>query len=874
MLPDSTRNVSRPNPYVGPRSFRADERLYGRDVELLELLDLLIAERIVLLYSPSGAGKTSLIQAALAPALEDEGFVVHPPLRVSQTPPRATEAVAANRYVLSLLLSLEDERQDAPPRPIAELAQMTLAEYLDERSASQGDVNEVLIFDQFEEILTLDPVDKAAKAAFFQQVGDALRFRRPGQRGRDGAAPGAQRWALFSMREEFIAGLDPYVRPIPTRLSNTFRLELLGINGALEAVRRPAADAKPKVDFTLAAARKLIDDLRMVRTQDVDGTVREEPGPFVEPVQLQVVCRRLWEHLEPGDTEIDEDDIENVGDVDTALRGYYRSSVESVANQTNARERAIRDWAERRLITQQGVRGQVQQGPERSDGLENAVIWQLVNTHLVRAEERRQITWFELAHDRLIAPVLADNAQWRDDNLSLLQRQAELWHNAGRPDGLLLQGQALVEAEHWAAAHADEMEAHEREFLQAAQQERQRRRLQRLMLIAISIFAVIAVISAFITYRAQQREQFAKETALTKEAEAVIARNTAEAARAQEEIARVAAETARAVAVAAEATAVAAEEIAVAERNQALANESRLLAKEAQGQLDVDPVASLQLALAGLPSAAQSRPYAPSAELALVQGVRSSLERRYLPLSTKPLHAEQVALQPGAAAAAVGGDALRLVKLDLTEVVTLATTETQIARVAWNADGSQLFSLEPALAGELANRVIRVWRDHQEVAQHTFELPIACAEWEPNSRRIAICSGASVWLWSVDVGALAQVGGYEFPIRPVGAIWSPGGRWLAAWGETNTLIIWDSQQYELTYVLNQAGDTRTTGVTWVQGGIDERSMLAVIQVDGTVRLIPTDTTELPQVFEPGSTAGSSPPAPLLASSKRWMTRIL
>jgi hypothetical protein len=32
------------NPYVGPRSFRTGETLYGRDRELNELLDLLIAE--------------------------------------------------------------------------------------------------------------------------------------------------------------------------------------------------------------------------------------------------------------------------------------------------------------------------------------------------------------------------------------------------------------------------------------------------------------------------------------------------------------------------------------------------------------------------------------------------------------------------------------------------------------------------------------------------------------------------------------------------------------------------------------------------------------------------------------------------------------
>ena len=47
---------ARPNPYVGPRAFQRGETLYGRDLEVVQLLDLLIAERIVVLHSPSGAG--------------------------------------------------------------------------------------------------------------------------------------------------------------------------------------------------------------------------------------------------------------------------------------------------------------------------------------------------------------------------------------------------------------------------------------------------------------------------------------------------------------------------------------------------------------------------------------------------------------------------------------------------------------------------------------------------------------------------------------------------------------------------------------------------------------------------------------------------
>src|SRR4029079_6821035 len=80
----------RPNPYIGPRSFQTGEVLYGRDRETQDLLGLLIAERIVLLHSPSGAGKTSLVQAALIPRLIEREFTVLPVMRVSQEPPILT----------------------------------------------------------------------------------------------------------------------------------------------------------------------------------------------------------------------------------------------------------------------------------------------------------------------------------------------------------------------------------------------------------------------------------------------------------------------------------------------------------------------------------------------------------------------------------------------------------------------------------------------------------------------------------------------------------------------------------------------------------------------------------------------------------------
>jgi hypothetical protein len=388
---------------------------------------------------------------------------------------------------LNVLLSLEEALPAEQQMSLAQLARMTLADYLNQRETGPDTSRAtVLIFDQFEEILTVNPTDRGAKEAFFAQVGIALRAR--------------HRWALFSMREEYSAGLDPYLRPLPTRLRTTFRLDLLGEDAACLAMQRPARQAG--VECTDAAARKLVNDLRRVRLQDPEGTI-EELGLYVEPVHLQVVCHHLWEQLPTDDREIGEEDVEAIGDVDSALAGYYVERITAIARETRVSERAIREWFDRQLITAQGIRGQVLQDHERSQGLENRAIELLVDAHLVRAEKRRGATWFELAHDRLIEPVRKDNAIWYQTNLSALQRQADSWERQGRPGGLLLRNQALTEAEQWAAAHNAELTDTERDFLTAcrdaqaiAERERRARHVRR-WAISATIISVIAGLGVF-----------------------------------------------------------------------------------------------------------------------------------------------------------------------------------------------------------------------------------------------------------------------------------------------------------------------------------------------------------------------------------------
>jgi WD40 repeat protein len=144
--------------------------------------------------------------------------------------------------------------------------------------------------------------------------------------------------------------------------------------------------------------------------------------------------------------------VEAYADTDNALAGFYADQVTAVAASTGVSERRIRDWFEHSLITDQGFRAQSfefphEHGPEVLKALEDA--------YLIRADSRRGVNWYELTHDRMIAPVLENNAEWRESRLNPLQLRAAEWEANGRPAGLLVTGEVLAEAITWVASSPD-----------------------------------------------------------------------------------------------------------------------------------------------------------------------------------------------------------------------------------------------------------------------------------------------------------------------------------------------------------------------------------------------------------------------------------
>jgi WD40 repeat protein len=438
---------TRPNPYVGPRTFNKDERdrFYGRDREARELLSLVASEQFVIFYAQSGAGKSSLVNTSLIPDLEKKGFYVLPVARVLGDAPAGLQV--ENIFAFNLMRSLATT--DMPVESFANLKLTEFSRQLKQR-ASTGFEGYVLIVDQFEEIFSTHNDQWESREDFFRQLTRAMRDN-------------PDLWVLLVMREDFIAGLDPYTHLLHERGRIRYYMQRLERDAALKAIQGPVENVRP---YEENVAEKLFNDLCSIKVLGPDGkTLIDQPGQYVEPVQMQVVCYNLWENLGDGNA-ITAADLAKVGDVDAALGNYYAARVKGVAETKQVSERHIREWIEKKLIASGGIRNQVlQERVTPPGGLDDDVI-QALQSDLVRSEKRGASTFYELTHDRLVEPILENNKLWFSEKLSPLQRQAALWVDKGRKDDWLSTGQALADIEAWAQQHPDDLSNVDREFLE------------------------------------------------------------------------------------------------------------------------------------------------------------------------------------------------------------------------------------------------------------------------------------------------------------------------------------------------------------------------------------------------------------------------
>lgn len=486
-------------PYVGPRSFQKNQRefFFGRDEEADELVSVITAHSAVLLYSQSGAGKTSLLNAKLLPKLEEEEtFHVLPPMRVQGLLPANLKVGRnTNIFVLNALISAGVDMTRANMN-------MTFHEFVAQCGQPTNEYGEptpiVMVFDQFEELFTSYPGRWMDREDFFRQIGEALEGNP-----KKGLAANPLLRVIFCMREDYIAELDPYLPLLPEKLRTRFRLEHLREKKALTAITKPLE--KTNRIYAPGVAEQLVRNLLRIPNQSMTGT--QTLGIYVEPVQLQVVCQSLWDALTPQENVITAKHLQKYGDVSQALSNFYERSIRSVAKDTGIKEEALRRWFGDTLITPEATRAPVNRGNETTGGMPNAAIDKLEAMRLIKGEWKgTNVRWYELAHDRFIEPIRRSNEKWlanqsRHEQVRLrLEAKASKW----QPGDKLLDAEQLLEAQRLVRLGVASPSL--RALVDASRAGEQRRRI-RLLGLLISICAVAMVIFLIVAFYAWQKSK-------------------------------------------------------------------------------------------------------------------------------------------------------------------------------------------------------------------------------------------------------------------------------------------------------------------------------------------------------------------------------
>ena len=273
---------------------------FGREREREAIVANVLANRLTVLFGPSGVGKSSLLLAGVAQQLRALGggvVVVHGEWAVEPEAGLVASVHAA----------------DPELGPTAGVVDTVAA-------AAQRNGEVYLLLDQFEQYFVRD----AADGGFGETLPGLL--RRPGLRVN----------VLIALRDDALAELDVFAGRLPELFGNMLRLERLDRSSARAAIVGPLAKYGELVDETYGAEPALIDALlNEVAAGRVDLGGASESSPSNEHVEapfLQLVLERLWaEERADGSNVLRLDTFQRLGGAEPILRNHVYGALERLS---------------------------------------------------------------------------------------------------------------------------------------------------------------------------------------------------------------------------------------------------------------------------------------------------------------------------------------------------------------------------------------------------------------------------------------------------------------------------------------------------------------------------------------------------------------
>ena len=407
-----------PYRYPGVQPFSTDQArvFFGRDHDISDLYRLIRRESLVVLYGKSGLGKSSILNAGIIPKSRETGDFNPITVRfgawtegITDTPLSITKKIISEGYNKETFLD-ELLPNDTSLWYYAKTRQLNSAE---EQNAGQL----LILFDQFEELFTY-PIEAIEafkeEVSELQNTGIPLRFRRMADKAdfltdedEDRLEEPLEVRQLFGIRSDRMHLLHQLSDRLPNILRNMFELKALQRNDAKDAILLPAqaeGDFRTsKFEWTPAALTSLL-----VFLEDADNDGR------VEGILLQLLCQYFEEKMIEGGGLTVLDAV-NLGKLEKIVEQYYFEKIASIGDEET--QMAARRLIEEGLVLEgENIRLSLHESQiKRQYQVDSSLLERLVNSRLLRSEPFLRGGYsYELAHDRLVPPVLAAKQERRN----------------------------------------------------------------------------------------------------------------------------------------------------------------------------------------------------------------------------------------------------------------------------------------------------------------------------------------------------------------------------------------------------------------------------------------------------------------------------
>jgi WD40 repeat protein len=393
-MPEPAKAVQLPDtPYPGIEPYTYADRtvFFGRESEARELIRMVVTYRGVLLYSDSGNGKSSLINAGLMQLALSEGYQ---PNRI-RVQPRKGQEIVVERLVDRAGVSICFLPSTFFSNGNSERAALSVEAFLQGvRDAVASGKRPLLVFDQFEEWVTLFEEGSAGQTVeevrgAHESIANAICSLL-----QESKLPVK---VLISLREDYLAKLTPLFKQYPRLPDQYLRLAPLPGEQVCRVIRSPFERYPHRypreIDPPLASA---------IQKQFLDRS----PSGNVRLSEVQIVCRSLFDSGNP--TQQMGEFFERQGGVQGILEKYFDDALKSLGKEQ--REPAICLLS--RMVTSAGTRNVIWEGDllsrvENEDGIPHDLLKdtldKLANDRtLVLRSSRRDVYYYEIASEFLV----------------------------------------------------------------------------------------------------------------------------------------------------------------------------------------------------------------------------------------------------------------------------------------------------------------------------------------------------------------------------------------------------------------------------------------------------------------------------------------